>query len=163
MPRRAVTMIEIVAMLVLLAAGGVGSTLAGRRYGWTGYAWGFLAGSVGLYIALLLPVLLGLAVQKAFEAILFGATRFPPCRRGYCKSSRWFFRDGDYRLEHSTHGDVYRCRCGDAYLKQGRQVMIVRDDGTLQPYKRWKPFRGWRPQIGASAANPNEQRGTELP
>lgn len=142
--QRRLTLFDILFLLVFFSGGAIAARVAAARYGWTGYLWGFLGGSLGPYLVLLSFVVAALAVQKAGEAIFTGTTRFPLCRRGCCRSSRWFFRDGDYRLESFAGENAYRCRCGDVYVKRGRRVFLAQDDGALQPYMIWKPLRGWR-------------------
>jgi len=115
--------------------------LLGGHFGPIGIAIGFPAG-------ILLSSILTWAVWLA-RVLLFQP--FPPCGQQNCRGM------GDYswnlaRLFGWEKWGVYRyqCRCGDEYVRIGRQFMRSLPDGTLRPYKRLTGWRTWMDDTGLS-------------
>jgi hypothetical protein len=63
----------------------------------------------------------------------------PVCGRGVC-------RGGDYQwLTTSEEGTVYRCRCGDFYVRTDRSFDALHPDQSVHPFMTRGGLRGWRP------------------
>ncbi len=41
----------------------------------------------------------------------------------------------------------YRCRCGDVYVRKGKQFMVCFPDGSRQTYKKLSGFRRWEDDL----------------
>jgi len=133
------TLIELLLFIMLIAAGIFGAFLASQYLGWIGYPLGFIA-CVGLIVgALTLLSYLG-------EMWLVGKPAFPSCRTGKCTSD-------DYRYAMEKEEIVCRCKCGDRYEKVGRRFLIVREDGSRESYKVWRPFDGWHAEEFTKSVN----------
>jgi hypothetical protein len=138
MPRSRHFALTLIELLVFIAC----TTSAVIIARWRGYdGWRFvLSGVVGFLlplVALFLYALLG-------DLIWSGLPPLPPCHSGKCRRSEDYsfqqFDDGKYGMV---------CKCGTRYRKQAPRVLQVLPDGSLQPYMKWKPFRGWKPDQSA--------------
>jgi hypothetical protein len=103
-------------------------------------------GKIGYGAFNLVGVILGLLITRA---VLVGRLRvffpLPLCRRGKCHK---LGRDYVWRLGtlfgYETKGNyLYKCACGDIYVRQGTRFMELLPDGTRRPYKRLVGFRRW--------------------
>ena len=103
-------------------------------------------GKPGYYVSALFGSIVGLIITRA---ILVGRLRLffplPLCRQGKC---RRLGRDYVWRLGtlfgYETRGIyLYKCRCGDTYIREGKRFMELVADDTLRSYKKLIGFRKW--------------------
>jgi len=109
----------------------------------------------------------GLAAYFLLVLLFAGLLRFlewwrpdlPRCRQGRCGARDYEHvswgegpPDADEQLAQRVSqeglGFLLRCRCGDGYVqcRQDRRVLEVGPEGTLRPYRYYKPFgRKWLP------------------
>lgn len=133
-------------MVLLFALGLVAAPLIGGHFGrqllgWPGTVGGAVLGQVA-YVSLVL--LLGHAHEWLRRD-------WPPlCQEGKCRGS-FRRKPGDYEIvvvQDTTdrqHHILHRCRCGHYYEHLGKRFMERLPDGTLRPYMRFRPYRGWFP------------------
>jgi hypothetical protein len=128
------TVPRLLVTAIWIAGGVVLSSALGRAWGGFGYALGFLAGIVSLFLLTWMVVL-------SRNLLLMP---FPVCRRGKCHSYR------DYVWKRGTlygweKGGIFRyhCRCGDQYVRNGDRFLEIQSDGTLRPYKRYECGNKW--------------------
>ncbi|MBI5368620.1 MAG: hypothetical protein HZA54_16410 [Planctomycetes bacterium] len=116
------TLLELLLLLVLVAAAVALSALGGA-YG------GVPGGLAGLA---LLPLALWL------HAKVFPGRGFPCCPHGTCRTD-------DYIFGHATPWGpfVLRCRCGLEFLPDGARVLEILPEGTVRPFRVWRPRVGW--------------------
>jgi hypothetical protein len=144
------TLKELFGCLVLCACGVMSSVLAGRHFGFLGYVIGFPAGFLGTALALFGVGWLYLYLDQA-------GPRVPACHTGRCRVPRGVLNDdwGEYEMAgRDEHGNrIIRCGCGREYVitDGGRRFMERLADGTLKPYMRHRPFRGWCPDSTGDA------------
>jgi hypothetical protein len=66
----------------------------------------------------------------------------PICRHGNCHSDDYEIKvaakEGSWESEN-------QCKCGDTYVRRGNRFMLLRPDGSMQPYMSRKPFHNWEP------------------
>jgi len=103
-------------------------------------------GNPGYYVFALVGFIAGLIITRAF---LVGRLRlffpFPLCQQGKCYR---FGQDYIWRVGtlfgYETKGIyLYRCRCGDMYIRAGKRFMALLPDDTARPYKKLVGFRKW--------------------
>lgn len=104
-----------------------------------------IAGVSGRLLAFptaLLGVLLLAWLLALWRVLIF--LPFPPCRQGKCHGI------DDYRGPlGAIFGRVgwrlylYRCNCGDMYVRRKRRFMILLPDNKVQAYKKLVGFRTW--------------------
>jgi hypothetical protein len=108
-------------------------------------------GKPGYYVFALVGFIAGLIITRAF---LVGRLRmffpFPLCRQGKCYR---FGQDYVWRLGtlfgYETRGIyLYRCSCGDMYIREGKRFMSLLPDDTTRPYKKLVGFRKWEDDSG---------------
>ncbi len=126
------TVIELAFFLVHVIAGVFLGSLLFEPFGTTGAIGGFMLGfsfSFGLLWA----------SSMFHDYMKEQYPRRPRCRRGEC---RW----DCYRWkEDQDGGALFRCNCGDLYLRKGREFLEVLQDGSTRPYMIKKRFHGWQP------------------
>jgi hypothetical protein len=103
-------------------------------------------GQPGYFLFAVVATVPGLIITRAF---LVGRLRlffpFPLCRQGKCYRMG---RDYVWRLGtlfgYETKGIyLYKCRCGDTYIREGKKFMELLPDDTQRPYKKLVSFRKW--------------------
>jgi hypothetical protein len=103
-------------------------------------------GQPGVWAFGILGFVVGLIITRA---VLVGRLRLffplPLCRQGKCYR---FGQDYVWRLGtlfgYETKGIyLYRCRCGDTYIREGKRFMALLPDDTTRPYKKLVGFRKW--------------------
>jgi hypothetical protein len=103
-------------------------------------------GRPGIWVFGILGFVAGVIITRA---VLIGRLRlffpFPLCRQGKCYR---FGQDYVWRLGTLFGYEVkgiylYRCRCGDMYLREGKRFMALLPDDTTRPYKKLVGFRKW--------------------
>lgn len=103
-------------------------------------------GKTGYWIFAFFGLAAGLIITRA---VLIGRLRlffpFPLCRQGKCYR---FGQDYVWRLGtlfgYEGKGIyLYRCRCGDMYIREGKRFMALLPDDTTLPYKKLVGFRRW--------------------
>ncbi len=131
---------EVLGCVVLCGCGLAAGSFAGKRFGWVGFALGFPVGFVGAFLAIYGGISAYLRLDQA-------GPRLPPCHTGVCRGGLRPSDDGDYELLMVDHDIVHRCKCGRDYAMRGggRRFLERLPDGTLRPYMRHRPFRGWFP------------------
>lgn len=105
----------------------------------TGVKWdplGFLVYACG--------VLAGVLVSWLF---IYGRARtlpFPACRCGKCQVfDDYSWQEGTFYGCRGLGVYMYKCRCGDFYLRSGNSFMELLADGTAKPYKILGAGRKW--------------------
>jgi hypothetical protein len=76
---------------------------------------------------------------------------FPFCRRGKCHSIedyRWYIDAIFGRVGRGVY--LYKCKCGDEYIREGKRFMEILPDGTKRPYKKLVSFRKWADDLDSS-------------
>jgi hypothetical protein len=108
-------------------------------------------GNLGYCAFALVGFIAGLIITRAF---LVSRLRlffpFPLCRQGKCYR---FGQDYVWRLGtlfgYETKGIyLYRCRCGDMYIREGKRFISLLPDDTTRPYKKLVGFRKWEDDSG---------------
>jgi len=116
---------------LILSAFFVGNFLA-HRLGTAGWWIGVPAG-----VFLWVSITVGLLKMSRLYDRLFPIR--PVCRQKKCVAK-------DYSLlEITKQGVLFRCRCGDTYLKKGNRFGELLGDGSVRRYMIRSPFRDWRP------------------
>lgn len=119
--------------LLILCAFFVGNSLA-HRWG----TWGYV---IGIPTGVVLWLLTNLALFRARNIYHRYRPLRPVCRRVRCLST-------DYSVIKITReGVLFRCLCGDRYLRSGRRFAESMPDGTLRSYMVRSPFQGWRGDV----------------
>ena len=117
-----------------ICCGALGALLLKGPWGTIGAVVGFILGISGAFL-LTWGFLLGRTL------LLFP---FPPCRQGRCARYKDFtWKRGTIYGRQSDGTYLYRCKCGDQYLREGRRFVAILSDGTRQPYKKLVAFRTW--------------------
>ena len=112
---------------------------AGRKLAvfWGRAGW-VVGGLVGIAGGLLLLYALWLLADFYYR---FRPLR-PTCRHGKCHSEDYeiklVVKEGSWETEN-------RCKCGDTYLRRGNRFMLLRPDGSAQPYMLRNPLQNWQP------------------
>ena len=107
------------------------------------WALGQLLGRSGLLIGVVPVFVFGLIV--AFRSLRNAITETrdalrtrPPCLRGKCNGR-------EYVLVNSTESKaLFRCRCGDLYLRDGDHFLQMLPDHSLLPYMVLDTTKTWR-------------------
>jgi hypothetical protein len=72
---------------------------------------------------------------------------FPTCKNGKCCGIHDFLRDVELpegkQVEGTNQPIAYKCRCGDEYLRSGKQFMALDSERTPRPYKKLIGFHKW--------------------
>ena len=141
MNRHGVSLFEIIALLLILAAAWVGDSF-GSQY----------SNIAGIVCMVLFPLLLVVAIEKLawLERELFiGQKPFPecPCGRGTIDSL-----PGIDAKDTVTRN----CKCGRAYDTSSRGLIMIIEGVEKRDFATWKPFKGW--QITNPAASQAEPR-----
>lgn len=63
----------------------------------------------------------------------------PSCRRGACRAEDYHW------LVETEQGDVFRCCCGDKYLRRGTKFMELLPDGSTRSYMKRGRLAKWVP------------------
>lgn len=116
------------------------ATEMGRSWGWgiPGYVVGFLTGFAGALI-------LTWAAIVGRVRVLY---RFPVCRQGKCRNFRHFlWRRGTIHGWEGWGVYLYKCECGDAYIRRGRRFLQVVGKEE-RPYKKLVGFQTWADDSG---------------
>ena len=86
----------------------------------------------------------GLALWIAITQIVIKtAYRFRP-NAPVCRNEKCFAKDYSV-LKFTPDGVMFRCRCGNTYLKSKNRFVEVLPDGSVHPYMRRSTWRNWRP------------------
>jgi hypothetical protein len=97
-----------------------------------------VGGLVGVVFGFLLLYALGLLADFYCR---FRPLR-PTCRQGKCHSEDYevkvVAKEGSWESEN-------RCKCGDTYVRRENRFMLLRPDGSTEPYMLRKPFHNWEP------------------
>jgi hypothetical protein len=103
-------------------------------------------GQPGIRVFGILGFAIGLLITRA---ILVGRLQLlfplPSCRQDKCHR---FGQDYVWRLGtlfgYESRGIyLYRCRCGDTYIRKGKRFMSLLPDESMRPYKKLVGFRTW--------------------
>ncbi len=74
---------------------------------------------------------------------------FPVCRQGRCRSPKQFsWRRGTIHGWEGWGVYLYRCKCGDRYIRKGRRFLQLVREGEELPYKRLVGFQTWADDSG---------------
>jgi hypothetical protein len=151
------TLFEVIAMMTIVAGLSFGAAAAWGEGGWA-MVWGALRGAffgfAGYFVVMMaLMTLLALALRWR--------PMFPTCRQGRCKDTdyRYLYLDeaapqAHQQLQDSHGGKLLRCACGTVYLDslRDRRFYEVAEDGSLRPFRRYRPFGRWQPDTGEAPA-----------
>jgi hypothetical protein len=103
-------------------------------------------GRPGNYIFSLIGFLVGLIITRAvLRARLQLFFPLPLCRQGKCHrlGQDYVWRIGTL-FGYETKGIyLYKCKCGDTYIREGKRFMVLLPDDTRRPYKKLLGFRKW--------------------
>lgn len=133
---------ELIAFIAWVGIGCVVSSLLGSKFGWPGYVFGFLVGA-GLGIGIFYGFIFCLAYL--LSNIWPDNSSAPLCKNGKCEAGHYEIHKAKDQLGFNRFD--WFCRCGERYHKSKNPLRFyeVLSDGSLKPYMKWKPFRGWRP------------------
>lgn len=135
------TLIELLTLILCLAAGVFGAICGGARFGVPGYLGGFVVGIAALPISVF-------ALTWIDERLFAGPSAYPPCGCGRIPDDL-----------HIERGEVIQsvmyCACGARYLRRRGRVFRLEPGRALRAYMRWHPIRRWIPDTDA-AAPPND-------
>ncbi|HNX77467.1 MAG TPA: hypothetical protein PLM07_09340 [Candidatus Rifleibacterium sp.] len=128
MNRHGVSLFEVIALLLILAAAWVGDSF-GSQY----------SNIAGIVCMVLFPLLLVFGIEKLawLERELFiGQKPFPacPCGRGTIDSLPGADEKNAMPLN---------CKCGRAYDTSGRGLITIIEGDIKRDFATWKPFKGW--------------------
>ncbi len=124
------SLVQLLAVLVLLGASARCSFLLGARFGILGYMAGVVIGPTAIVGAYYL--LSGLS-----KFFWFGVPIIPTCRICNTKSD-------DYEAVRVPQIHVaWKCKCGELFHKRGRRFYRSNATGDLSPHLKWVPFLGW--------------------
>jgi len=103
-------------------------------------------GHPGLYLGWIVGTLSGMAVTWALllTRLLF-LFPLPPCKQGRCTriGKDYVWKRGRILGYEGNGVYLYKCNCGDQYLRQGKKFLELLPDGTSRPFKRLVGFRKW--------------------
>jgi len=122
-------------------SGGALAIEMGRSWGWgvPGYIVGSVAGFAGA-LALTWAVVVG-RIRVLFP--------FPVCCQGKCRDFRQFsWRSGTIHGWEEWGVYLYKCECGDLYIRRGRRFLHSVRKGEERPYKKLVGFRTWADDSG---------------
>ena len=104
---------------------------------------------IGIILLLLLFVL-AWAMQLCH---FFLFCPFPPCERNKCLA-RWnyYWPLGYFFGRIGLRRYLYKCQCGDEYLRVGKIFFRVLSDGSLKPYTRKTSFNKWEKVLDAPSS-----------
>ena len=87
---------------------------------------------------------------------IYGRARtlpFPACRCGRCLDfNDYAWQEGTFYGCRGLGVYMYKCRCGDFYLRNGKSFMEVMADGAAKPYKIMGAGRKWIDAVPDSVA-----------
>ncbi len=93
--------------------------------------WGFLIGLPLGYVGSFL------ATRGLLLVLVAVFPNRPKCLRGLCSRL-------DYELvDPRSDPWVWRCKCDDSYVRDGKRFMQIEPDGTRRPYKKLNSLRFW--------------------
>jgi hypothetical protein len=103
-------------------------------------------GKVGWVVGGLVGIVCGFLFLYALWLLADFYHRFRPlrpmCQHEKCRSQDYEIKivakEGSWESEN-------RCKCADTYVRRGNRFMLLRPDGSTQPYMLRKPFRDWEP------------------
>jgi hypothetical protein len=104
------------------------------------------AGRLGYYGFALFGLIAGLIIARVF---LLGRLQLffplPPCQQGKCHrlGRDYVWRLGTLFGYEGKGIYLYKCRCGDTYIREGKRFGELLADDTIRPYKRLVAFRQW--------------------
>ncbi len=99
----------------------------------------FWAIVVAIVIALVSPLIVNSCLAALTWALDRTVPTFPTCEKGVCDRTRYEWTGND-----ANGGDMFRCKCGQIYVRRGRQFMKLLENGTATPFRirnmlgRWK-------------------------
>jgi len=101
-------------------------------------------GKAGWVVGGLVGIVCGFLLLYALRLLVGFYHRFrplrPTCRHGKCHSEDYAIKvvakEGSWESEN-------RCKCGDTFVRRGNRFMLLRSDGSTQPYMLRKPFHNW--------------------
>jgi hypothetical protein len=103
-------------------------------------------GKPGYYVFSVVGCIAGLTITRA---LLVGRLRllfpFPLCQQGKCHrlGQDYVWRLGTLFGYEGKGIYLYKCRCGDLYMREGKRFMELLQDDTRRPYKKLVAFRKW--------------------
>jgi hypothetical protein len=103
-------------------------------------------GQFGQWVFGLLGFFVGLFVTWAIlKGRILGLFPFPVCQQGRCSrmARDYVWRLGTLFGYEGKGMYLYRCGCGDMYLREGKRFMRLAENDILTPYKRLVAFRRW--------------------
>ena len=102
---------------------------------------GIVGGALGFVVGL------GVAVYASWAPLLIIMLLFfpmPPCRSGRSRTIFGYQWNPMNIFGYTGKGVfLYRCRCGDTYIRIGRRVVNIEIEGKVSPYKELKGFYTW--------------------
>ena len=136
----ALNSIELMVFVLWVGFGVLASVWLGQKAGWVGYVFGFLLGA-GVGFGLLFALVY--CAASLFKNVWPDNSSVPFCKNGKCQAGHYEIhktkdQNGNYRSD-------WFCRCKERYHKKSPRFYEVLPDGSLKPYMKWQPFRGWRP------------------
>ena len=103
-------------------------------------------GQFGYWLFAFLGLFAGLLISWAFlRSRILWLFPFPICQQGRCTKmgQDYVWRLGTLYGYEQNGLYLYKCRCGDFYLREGKRFMRLLEGDTLSPYKRLVAFRKW--------------------
>jgi hypothetical protein len=151
------TLFEIMFIFCTLTGTVIGAWL-GASYGETLLPGLLVGAGLGAVAGVVFYGLLGMCLFQLARFTEWWRPHRPPCRQGRCGPDDYEFLQGredvseadkqlSQRVIQEHLGYLYRCRCGDRYVRCDRSKWLeVAPDGTMRPYRYHKPFgRKWLP------------------
>lgn len=135
--------IELAALALILVAGYFAGMLVGDRFGLPGWIAGWLVGMSGAGGALY-------GLRKLLELWYRRFPLRPICANQRCGELEYEF------IRHEDRGSLFRCKCGDFYLRRGRQFLHVTPSGGKEQFREYRGLlRRWQPARRDSPASPS--------
>jgi hypothetical protein len=124
--------LELAAVALVLLAGYFAGALVGGRFGLPGWVAGWLLGMAGASGALY-------ALRKSLDLWYRHFPLRPVCAKERCGEQDYEF------IRHEQGGTLFRCKCGDLYLRRGRQFLHVTSSGGTEQFQEYRGlFRRWQ-------------------
>lgn len=109
----------------------------GFDFGPAAYVVGFVVGFAG-------AVVLTWAIIRVRVHVFFS---YPTCRQGLCSGIECYAWPKGTIYGRVRGGYLYRCKCGEQYIRDGRKFMSVGPEGARMPYKKLIGFHKWADDV----------------
>src|SRR5438876_11680787 len=102
-------------------------------------------GRLGLFVGCIVGFVGAMFATWAITMAYFWLFPLPVCRQGKCSrlGRDFVWRQGKILGYEGKGKYLYKCRCGDHYVRQGNKFMYLAADSTTRPYQQLVAIRKW--------------------